>query len=61
MPKIILTRRSNDWHACLASDPGMWDCGRTKAEALGKLLLMLHSFGLCEIELVCSPYDLLLK
>jgi hypothetical protein len=35
--RITLTRRLLDWHAAL--DDGTWDCGSSRAEAIGNLLL----------------------
>jgi len=35
---IVVRRRSNDYQAFLADNEGVWDCGRTPAEAVGKLI-----------------------
>lgn len=39
MNGITVTQRSDDFHACLAGQPGKWECGRTEAEAIGKLVI----------------------
>lgn len=36
--KIIVTKRSDDYHACLEGYPGIWGCGRTPNEAIGSLI-----------------------
>ena len=36
--KIVVTRRSDDWHACLAGHPGVWDAGANALEAIGGLV-----------------------
>lgn len=37
--KIVLTRRSADYHACLEGRTGDWECGTTASEAIGKLVM----------------------
>ena len=39
MKKIVVTKRNDDFHACLAGHSEIWDCGKTVSEAVGKLLL----------------------
>jgi predicted RNase H-like HicB family nuclease len=36
--EIVVTHRSSDVHVALKSNPGIWDCGKTEAEALGNLM-----------------------
>jgi predicted RNase H-like HicB family nuclease len=36
--KIVVTKRTSDYHACVDGLPGVWDCGRTQDEAIGALL-----------------------
>lgn len=36
---LIVTKRTDDYHATLASNPAIWGCGRTPIEAIGDLLL----------------------
>lgn len=36
--KIVVTRRSDDFHACIEGNPGIWDCGKTITEAIGNLI-----------------------
>lgn len=36
--KIVITRRSDDYHACLVGRPEIWGCGKTSDEAIGKLI-----------------------
>jgi hypothetical protein len=37
--KIIITRRTNDYHACLEGHPEIWAAGKTIYEAVGDLIL----------------------
>ncbi len=39
MNKVVFTQRENDWYATLKDDSKIWGCGKTKAEALGELVL----------------------
>ncbi|HTL39277.1 MAG TPA: hypothetical protein VL306_00480 [Methylomirabilota bacterium] len=53
--KIVVTKRSDDWHACLANQKGKWEAGRTSDEAIGKLIVS-HATGLgLEVEFVVPP------
>lgn len=36
--KLVVTKRSDDFHVCLEGDPKTWDCGKTQFEAVGKWL-----------------------
>lgn len=36
--KIIITKRSDDLHACLDGHPEIWGCGKTSAQALGDMI-----------------------
>lgn len=36
--KIIITKRTHDYHAHLEGYPGIWDCGKTSNEAIGNLI-----------------------
>ncbi len=50
MTAIVLTRRSDDWHAAIKGEPGRWGCGKSPAEALGTLVLARpEAFGV-EVE-----------
>jgi|SRR5271154_2313337 len=40
---IVVRRRSDDYKAFLADNEGIWDCGRTPAEAVGKLVYSARS------------------
>ena len=35
---IVVTKRSDDYHACLADHSEFWDCGKTPNAAIGALL-----------------------
>ena len=37
--KIVITKRSDDYHACLKGKPCIWGCGKTVVEAIGQLML----------------------
>ncbi len=39
--KFVTRRRPDDWVACLRDDEGVWESGRTEAEALGKLIISI--------------------
>jgi len=36
--RIIYTKRSSDWHACLEGQPAIWGCGKSVDEAVGALV-----------------------
>ena len=36
--KIIVTRRTDDYHACLEGHPEIWGCGKTPRAAVGDLI-----------------------
>ena len=36
--KIVVTKRNDDYHACLDGHPEIWGCGKTADEAIGKLI-----------------------
>ncbi len=36
--KIVVTRRSADYHACIKGHPEIWGCGASIAEAVGNLV-----------------------
>lgn len=36
--KIILSKRSDDWHASLENHPEIWGCGKNINEAIGDLI-----------------------
>lgn len=38
MKTIIVTRRQDDYHACLKEDAAIWACGKTENEAIGNLI-----------------------
>lgn len=39
MIEVTITRRSDDFHACLTGDDRIWDCGKSPAEAVGNLVI----------------------
>lgn len=39
--KIIVVKRSYDYMAHIAGNTSIWECGKTQAEAVGKLLISL--------------------
>ncbi len=36
--KITITKRGEDYHACLEGQPQIWGCGKTSDEAVGNLI-----------------------
>ncbi len=38
MKNIKVTKRGNDYHACLVEQPDIWGCGRSIDEAIGDLI-----------------------
>ncbi len=38
MHKIVVTRRSDDYHASISGQSGLWGCGKTESEAIGDLV-----------------------
>jgi hypothetical protein len=36
--KISITKRSDDYHACLEKHPEIWGCGKTIPQAIGDLI-----------------------
>ncbi len=40
--EIVVTKRTNDYHACLRGQPNTWGSGRTIPEAIGDLI-QLHT------------------
>ncbi len=48
----------DDWHASIADRPGLWDCGRSRAEALGNLVRSHpEEFGVVidDVDVTASP------
>lgn len=35
---IVVSKRRDDYHACPEGETGLWDCGRTRTEAIGNLI-----------------------
>ena len=35
--KIIVTKRPDDYHACIEGHPELWDCGKSQQSAIGNL------------------------
>lgn len=33
--EIVVTKRTEDYHACLKGDEGIWGCGKSIPEAIG--------------------------
>jgi hypothetical protein len=48
-PVLVTRKRSHDWIAWIAGEPGKWEAGRTEEEAIGKLRLS-HPDLLGEIQ-----------
>ena len=46
---IIITKRENDYHACLKEYPQYWECARSPELAIGKLVISCQ--GLLNIKL----------
>lgn len=38
--KIIVTKRTDDWHARIEGEPGMFEIGKTREEAIGSLVIL---------------------
>jgi hypothetical protein len=38
MKEILVTKRADDYHACLKEDPTIWGCGKTGNQAIGDLV-----------------------
>lgn len=38
MKIIKVTKRTDDYHACISGQPGYWDCGKSPREAIGNLV-----------------------
>jgi hypothetical protein len=36
--EIVVTQRTADYHAALASNPKIWGCGQSEEEAIGDLV-----------------------
>ena len=51
MEKVVVTHRSNDYHACLAGRPGIRGCGKTPQEAIGDLIITHEETMGIEVEL----------
>jgi hypothetical protein len=44
---IVVTKRTDDYHACIKGHPEIWGCGRDKDEAVGDLIRSHESeFGI---------------
>lgn len=50
MLKIVITKRTDDWHACIDGDSSVWDCGRTPNEAVGALVRNPLSGVVCRFQ-----------
>lgn len=48
--KIVVTKRSDDYHACLEINSRIWGCGKTPDEAIGKLITTHADMFNIEIE-----------
>ena len=51
--RIIVTKRSDDYHACLAGNSAIWGCGRNITEAVGDAIRSHQD--VFEIEVI-PPY-----
>jgi hypothetical protein len=48
---IMVVKRSDDYKAYLADNEAVWDCGKSEAEAIGKLVISAKSYlGLAVIR-----------
>jgi len=48
---IVVRKRREDYLACLADNEGIWECGRTGIEAVGKLVFSARAMlGISIIE-----------
>lgn len=48
---IMVEKRNDDYMAYLADNSRVWDCGKSEAEAIGKLVLSAHqSLGLAVLR-----------
>lgn len=50
--KIKVTKRSDDYHACIDEITGIWEAGRTIDEAVYKLLISNPEIFDIEIEVL---------
>ena len=50
MLKIIVTRRTEDYHACLENQTGIWGSGKTQDEAIGDVVRSHKDTFKIEIE-----------
>jgi predicted RNase H-like HicB family nuclease len=55
--KIIVTTRSNDYHAAIDGQSEIWGCGKTPREAVGNLV-EAHKENFGVIEIVSIPSSL---
>lgn len=39
MKRITIKKRANDYIAFISDYPSKWDCGKSPAEAIGKLII----------------------
>jgi hypothetical protein len=48
---IVVEKRSNDFKAYLSDNSAVWDCGKTAAEAVGKLVMSARNlFGIAIVR-----------
>jgi hypothetical protein len=40
---ITVTKRGDDYHACITGHPEIWDAGKSQAEAVGNLIISHES------------------
>jgi hypothetical protein len=38
MTTIVVTKRADDYHACIEGQPSFWGCGKTPDAAVGSLV-----------------------
>jgi hypothetical protein len=36
--EIVVTKRTDDYHACIRGHPEIWGCGRNESEAIGDVI-----------------------
>lgn len=49
--KIVVTKRTDDWHACLENNTAIWACGKSLDEAIGDLIRTHQDVFKIEVQL----------
>ena len=50
MSDIVVTERSNDFHACIRGHPELWGCGKNYDEAVGSVIRSHKEYFNIKIE-----------